>query len=410
MVRDRRNFLKAVGAAGAIGLAGCSGDGDGGGTPTDDSTPTQGGGTTTSTPSGSSELNFIVSVKYMGQGGLFAQAKAADWYTQDMDNVNIQIVDGQSSATTQNSRTITAMSEDTDGILLNPYDAQASKQIVSEAQSLDVPVFNFDTATLDQNVEIGTLFGQYRGGRVVADRFKSEILPDLPENPNVLNAVFSFESTTSQQRLNGFTENVPDSVNFVDTVVSTGTASEASQPILNAIRGASDGVDAIYSNNVGSAMGALVALQQLDRYHKKSNSDHVPAFGIDGGPTLNQRINQGYYDFAVDQPLHFYAPLSLELMFSYLGVDPENSGTHPDQLPKADDDQVTTDELKPANKTVFGIQPWKENFWAPADTTTYETEGTEWWPWVKASHAMITQENADAPYLYGNVLREFENN
>lgn len=413
MVQNRRNFLKTFGAVGAVGLAGCGGDGDGdggeGGTPTEGSTPTQGSGTTTSTPSGSSNLNFVISMKFMAQGGLFAQAKAGDWYTRDMPNVNVTIVDGQSSASEQTTRTINAMNADTSGVLLNPYDARASKQIVQGAKSMDIPVFNFDTATLSKDIEIGTLFGQYRGGKTAAERFKSEILPDLPENPNVLNAVFSFESTTSQQRLNGFTENVPDRVNFVDTIVSLGTPSDASKPILNAIRATDGGVDAIYSNNVGSGMGALVALKQLDSYYKKDHPDHVAAFGIDGGPELNQRIAAGYYNFAVDQPLHFYAPLSLELMFTHLGVDPPNSGTHPDTLPKPSDDKVTTDELMPKNKTVFGSQPWKNNFWTPADTTTYKADGTEWWPWVKARSAMITQDNAEAPYLYGNVLREFEN-
>lgn len=406
MMKDRRGFLKAVGIASSAGLAGCttnSGSGDSGGS--------SNGGTTgsASNGSGNSKLNFVVSVKYLGQGGLLAQAKAADWYTNDMDNVEVQIVNGQSSATTQNERTLGAMTSNTDGVLLNPYDAKASKQIVKEAKSMDIPVFNFDTATLSQNIEVGTLFGQYRGGRVAAERFKEKVLPNLPDSPNVLNAVFSFESTTSQQRLKGFTENVPDSVNFVDTVVSTGQASQASKPILNAIRGTSKEVDAIYSNNVGSAMGALVALQQLDRYYKKGDPKHVPAFGIDGGPTLNKRINKGYYDFAVDQPLHFYAPLSLELMFSHLGVDPPNSGTHPDELPKPGDDKITTEELKPKNKTVFGIKPWEKNFWAPADTTTYKTNDTEWFPWIKARNAMITQENAMAPYLYGNVLRTYNN-
>jgi hypothetical protein len=40
--------------------------------------------------------------------------------------------------------------------------------------------------------------------------------------------------------------------------------------------------------------------------------------------------------------------------------------------------------------------------------TTYDTDGTSWWPWMRAKHAMITQENADAPYLYGNVLAEYQ--
>jgi ABC-type sugar transport system substrate-binding protein len=355
------------------------------------------------------ELNFLVSIKGMGQGGLFAQGQAAKWYTRDMDNVNVQIVEGNFDATEQNTRTINAMSQETDGVLLNPQSAQASTQIVEEAQSMDIPVFNFDTATLSQDINIGVLFGQYAGGRVVAERFKSEIMPNMDADQiNLIGAVFSFESTTSQQRLNGFTENVPDNVNMVNTVVSTGTADEAAGPILNAIRGASEDIHGIYSNNVGSGLGALTALRQLDRYAQKGEEGHVPAFGIDGGPTLNQRISDGYYDFAVDQPLHMYAPLTLELMFTHLGVDPPNSGTRPDTLPTPDSGQITTDDLSIANKELFGIEPWSDQFWAPAEMTTYDTDGTSWWPWMRAKHAMITQENADAPYLYGNVLAEYQ--
>lgn len=409
----RRTFLKSLGVAGSVALAGCGGSGDGGGGDgsSDGSSGSTDAGTSTSgdgqMSDGMDPLNFVLSIKGMGQGGLFAQAKAADWYTQDMDNVSVQIVDGKFSATAQNNRTKAAITDDTDGVILNPFDAKASKQIVKAAQSQDIPVFNFDTATLSKDIPLGVLFGQYNGGKVVAERFKENILPEMPENPNIISAVFSFESTTSKQRLNGFLDNVPDRVNNVNTVVSTGAASEAAQPILNAIRGTDKEIHGIYSNNVGSGLGALTALKQLGRYAKKGSGDHVPAFGIDGGPTLNQRIKEGYYDFAVDQPLHFYAPLALELMFTHHGVDPENSGTRPDSLPEPGDGKLTTDDLKPANKEVFETKPWAKNFWAPAETTVYEANDTEWWPWVKVGHATIDQETADAPYLFGNVLREF---
>ena len=40
--------------------------------------------------------------------------------------------------------------------------------------------------------------------------------------------------------------------------------------------------------------------------------------------------------------------------------------------------------------------------------TEYEAEDQAWWPWMKCQHATITQDNADASYLYGNVYREIE--
>lgn len=401
----RRKLLKGIGAASIAGIAGCTGASNGDGSSND------GGGQNTtigSSSSGSDQTNIVLSMKGMGQGGLFAQGAAANWYTSDMPNVNVNVVEGNFDATEQNTRTINAMNEDTDAVILNPQDSRASKQIVQEGVTNDIPVVNFDTATLSKDIGIGVLFGQYQGGKVVAERFKEEIMPTIDADPiNLIGAVFSFEAATSQQRLNGFTDNIPDNVNVVNTVVSTGTADEAAGPILNAIRGADEEIHGIYSNNVGSGLGALTALKQLDRYAKKGNDGHVPAFGIDGGPTLNKRIKSGYYDFAVDQPLHMYAPLTLELLFGHLGVDPQNSGTRPDSLPKPGDGPIDTDTLSIADKERFGVNPWKEQFWAPAEMTTYESDDEEWWPWMRVKHAMITQDNADAPFLYGNVLQAY---
>lgn len=411
---SRRKLLKGIGAASSIALAGCSGDGgsetDDGGSATDDSS---GEGTTVgdTTETGDNQTNFIVSIKGMGQGGLFIQAAAARWYARDMPNVNVQVVDGQFDSTLQNRRTLNAMSSDTDAVILNPQDAKASRQIVEEGKKNNTPVVNFDTATISNDIPIGVLFGQYEGGRVVAERFKQNILPEIDaDEVNLLGGVFSFESTTSEQRLKGFTDNIPDNVNMVNTVVSTGTADEAAKPMLDAIRGTNKEIHGIYSNNVGSGLGALTALKQVDRYAKKGEDAHVPAFGIDGGPNLNERIKSGYYDFAVDQPLHMYGPLTMELLFGHLGIDPANSGTRPASLPQPGDGQLDTDTLSIADKDIFDTNPWNEQFWAPAEMTTYEAEDEEWWPWMRVKHAMITPDNADAPYLYGNVLKKYREN
>jgi ribose transport system substrate-binding protein len=216
----------------------------------------------------------------------------------------------------------------------------------------------------------------------------------------VITSVFNFESTTSQERLYGFTENVPDSVEVVSRVESDGTPEDSAPDTQSALQANPD-VDAIYSNNVGSGMGALTALEQMDMLYKKGHDDHVMAFGIDGGPELNQRIGNGYYDFAIDQPLHMYAPLTLELLFDYF-----EGGE--DALPQVGDTVKPGEDLSIENKKVEGINPWEEQFWGPAEMTEYEADGEAWWPWMKCQHAMITQDNADAPYLYGNVYREIE--
>ena len=403
---SRRKLIKGVGVTGVVGLAGCSGDGGSGDGDSGDGGSGDGGsgdGASTgdsSDGSSSDTQRFAVSMKSMGQAGLFVQGQAAKWYTRDRDDVEIVILDAQFDASKQTQDAINAINQGLDGILLNPFDAKASRQIVEKATEEDIPVMNFDTATLSEDIVMGALFGQYAGGQVAGERFTEMIDEKGIENPKVITSVFNFESTTSQARLFGFTENIPDSVEVVNRIESDGTPEDSAPQTQSALQANPD-VDAIYSNNVGSGMGALTALDQMDMYHKKDSEDHVMAFGIDGGPELNKRIGSGYYDFAIDQPLHMYAPLTLELMWDYL-----EGGES--ALPQVGDTVTPGEQLSIENKTVEGIQPWSEQFWGPAEMTEYEAEDQAWWPWMKCQHATITQDNADASYLYGNVYREIE--
>ena len=334
----------------------------------------------------------------MGQAGLYVQAKAAQWYTKDMDNVKVTILDGKFDASKQTQEAVNALNQgDVTGLLLDPYDAKASRQIVKAAKSQNVPVMNFDTATLSKDIILGAFFGQYMGGKAAAEKFKKEMKKRNLKNPKVITNIFNLSSTTSQKRLHGFTDNIPDSVQIVDQVVSDGSADAASPKMRSSLQANQD-VDAIFSNNVGSGMGALIALKQMDMYHKKGSDEHVMAFGDDGGPQLNKRIADGYYDFAIDQPLHMYAPLCLELMWKYL-----DKGM--DGIPKVGTTVKPGDQLSLKNKEIDGIHPWKKQFWGPAPMTQYKSDGTTWWPWLKTGHAVITQKNATAPYLYGNVYR-----
>ena len=382
MTTDRRTFLRAAGVAGLGGIAGFTTDRE-----QDDG------------------YHFGVSMKSMGQIGLFVQGQAANWYTQDRDDIRVTIADGEFDAARQTEQTINLLNQGVDAILLNPFDARASTRIVEEAKAQDVPVMNFDTATLSEDILIAVLFGQYRGGEKAAERFL-ELLEERTggQEATVITNVFNIGSTTSVKRLEGFTDNLPDSVEVVDQVVSNGTPEDAAPKMVNSIRANSD-VDAIYSNNVGSGLGALQALDQLDMLAPRDSDDHVMAFGIDGGPNLNQRIQDGLYDFAIDQPLHFYAPISIELMTNYLDADKSA-----DALPSVGDAVVPGEDLTIENKEVFGITPWGNNFWGPADVTEYEFEDKAWYPWVRAQSVEITEENAMAPYLYGTVAREYQEN
>lgn len=77
-----------------------------------------------------------------------------------------------------------------------------------------------------------------------------------------------------------------------------------------------------------------------------------------------------------------------------------------DALPEIDS-EVTTDDVTIEGSEHQGVDPWQEQHWAPAEVRefiTFDREPLDS-PFVTTQAPVITEENADAPYLWGNITR-----
>jgi len=285
-MNSRRKFLKGIGAASIAGLAGCDSQ-ESGSTPEDsdggsmEETETETTGS--SSDSGSREYRFAVSMKSMGQAGLFVQGQAAKWYTQDMDNVGVNILDAQFDA----SETDPGRDQrDQPGRRRHPPEPLRRAGLGTDRGESDRRERPGDELRHRDAVEGHQDRGAVRPVRRRRGRRRAVHGDDRRNRasriPGSSRASSTSRSTTSQERLFGFTENVPDSVEVVSRIESDGTPEDSAPDTQSALQANPD-VDAIYSNNVGSGMGALTALDQMDMLHEKGHEDHVMAFGIDGG-------------------------------------------------------------------------------------------------------------------------------
>ena len=419
----RRTVLKTIGASVTVGLAGCGGDSgdgsdgsdgsgssgsdgsDGSGSSGSDGSDGSGGsdGGSTDGSSGPSPPYDIGMVTMgMSQQGLFTQNMAGQWMVENSDlsdSINLNIANGQLDPTKQTQDGLNFVNQGVDALLIMPIDSNGARQIVERASEEDIPVMSYAITANHNEVDQYISFNSVEAGRMAGERMV-ELLREKNGEPSgqVITSVWSPESTASQQRTRGFMEAIePHPIEDVTRVVSDATASDTQPKVYNALQRYPE-IDAIYSNNQGSGLGAVQALERFERLHTKDHDDHVILTQVDGGPEINQYINDGYVDFGADQPLHYYTPIGVTLLKRYL-----DEGKDPSVIPSVGD-TIEDEDLLPS-PSVFGFEPWGSEYYQPVNIIEYENEDVTH-PWFETQTIPITEDNAMSDNHWGTLYRQ----
>ena len=180
-----------------------------------------------------------------------------------------------------------------------------------------------------------------------------------------------------------------DRVNVRDTLNGE-FAREEAQNVTQQWINSNDEVDAVYSGNLSMGNGVVRALESLDMDAPKGDDDHVILTQMDGSGEINQLVADGVIDAAVDQPNYFYNPIAIEYLRAY-----HEEG--PDAIPEIGD-TITPDELEIQSGNYKDVELWSEPIWSPAEILEQNDH-----PWFKTNSIVITEDNADQPFLWGNV-------
>lgn len=387
---DRRTFIKAAGGATiATTLAGCSA-GDGGQDTTTETTE-DGGTTTASDDGGSSDARQIgISQHRAGGSWITAFFESGTRYAE-AQGYNLETFIHEQDAATQISQVRQMINQDYDGIVLVPYN-ESLNDVIEEANDAGIPVFTANQDATTSAIKSFTAFGNYGAGELCANRMYEALTEQKPDvdTYRILNVRGDFISS-SNARTDGFVETMDthDDVEIVNTIQTNWTQSDAQSKVQTWLNG-NDTPHGIYSSNMTSGLGSFQALDDQGLAHPKGNDDHVVITQLDGGPQVNPKILDGYIDAAVDQPVTFYIPLAIKQMEAYW----ENGD---DAIPSVGD-ELTEDDYSFEPVEYEGAELWSEPNWAPA--TVQEKDGH---PHVQTNGITLTEENADAPYLWGNI-------
>jgi len=414
----RRRFLTLAGAAGTVGLAGCGGGGgDGGGSDGGDgdggSDGSDGGGSDGSdggdgedggsdgSDGGSTDDGGGNSLKKVGYTGFVRGGSWITAYIEAMkvyaDEIGVEL-DARSNEQdaqkqVQDIRDFT--NKGFDGIIANIWSTGAPKGAINDAIAENVPVFTTNADSASEQVPMYTGFSNTAGGRKSGEEMVKALENQKSgEEPwDVLNIRGIQGNQSANQRSQGFLNVAEDDdrINVVDTLLgeySRQTAQNKAQQFINS-NGAPDG---IYSGNLQMGLGVVNALRNLDMLAPKGEDDHIVLTQMDGGPKANPLIADGMIDAAVDQPNYFYNPVAMYYMREFV-----ESGFSSDAIPEIGT-EVTPDQLNIPSTQHKGVDLWSEPIWAPAEIK--ELNGH---PWFKTNSIVITQDNAEEPFLWGNI-------
>lgn len=403
----RRSFLKSVGVAGAVtGLAGCSGQS--GSASGDDSTATSGSTETETDTAGettsSSDDPYTIGFQVGGlQNSWFTSlATATEWYADEL-GMELNIGDGELDPTRQVTVARNLINSDIDALIVNPFDSEAMADPVEEAAEQGIPTFSVDSVATSSELNLYTAFGNFEAGKRAAENAVAQIEAQTGSaSGRIVEVMIEQSAKLGVARHEGTVAGIEqyDDVEIVGEIITNNTRQETTTKVTNFLQRDSD-VDGFVCHAVTTGNGTLNALDRQDMLVSRGQDGHKVVSQIDAGPTTLQAITDGHVDVAIDQPVHFYGPITLHYIKQYL-----DSGMDDSVLPSVGD-TVEADAMSfesAAAEEATGKNVWAENVWAPAQAQG--TEGVEGVPWLRTNSVQVTQDNVDADYLWGNWITD----
>jgi ribose transport system substrate-binding protein len=405
---SRRRLLEATGAASIVGIAGCTGGGgtdtptDAGGDSESGSGGDDGGGSGDSgddSESAETETSMDAGVEmgfstyFRGGAWITAFLEATEFYAKDQ-NFGYNEFGNQESAQKQVSDIRQMANQGFDSILLNVWDSEAVNPAIESAAEQGVPVFTANVDATTDAVTMYVAFSNRAAAETAAEQTVTELEEEKPDQDSyeILEIKGAPAQQITAQRSEPFVEGIGETDGFeiVDTLPGQFTRSDA-QSVTAEWVNSNGAPDAIYSANLSMGLGVLQALKNQGMAAPRGEADHIVLVQLDAGPEVITGIQDGFIDAAIDQPNYFYGPIALEYMDRYVNGDGE------DEIPEVGT-TITADDLTINPGQHKGVELWSEPIWAPAEIV--EKDGHVQF---QTNSVTVTEENADEPYLWGNI-------
>lgn len=219
------------------------------------------------------------------------------------------ITDPGNDVTKQISQVEDMLSQNLDGLFMNPVDAQGIIPALDQAKEAGVPMVGFDTEVGDMSYLVSyTGSDNYNAGKVVGE----DLVKKLPDGGKII----ILDSPTMQSvvdRTNGFMDAIKDH-NF-DVVAQQDAKGnlQVAMGIAEDLLQANPDVVAIFGGNDPTALGALAAANA-------AGIKDCKIYGVDGSPDIKKELASGdslIEGTGAQSPVSI-AEKAVEIMYDYV--------------------------------------------------------------------------------------------
>lgn len=264
--------------------------------------------------------------------------------------VNVANANGDASVQADNMQNY--ITQNVSAIIINPIDSNGIVPSILMANKKNIPVFIIDTNAAGGEIINRNATDNVKAGKTAADAIAQKLKEKYGDYKGiVVNLAGKISQASGADRDSGFMKEIAQYPNI--KVVFRQDCEFDQEKSMNAMMDALQAnatIDAVFSANDNTALGAVKAIEQANRFYPQSDPKHIYVTGIDGNPEGIQAVRDGRIDATISQNPISMGSQSVQMAYDYIknGVQPEKSTESPQML-------ITTSNITSQEVQDFGL-------------------------------------------------------
>lgn len=264
--------------------------------------------------------------------------------------VNVANANGDASVQADNMQNF--ITQGVSAIIINPIDSNGIIPSILMANKKNIPVFIIDTNAAGGEIINRNATDNVKAGQTAANAIAEHI---KAKNGDYVGVVVNLAGKISQasgaDRDSGFMDEIakyPD-IKVVFRQDCEFDQEKSMNAMMDALQ-ANPTIDAVFAANDNTALGAVKAIEQANRFYPQGDSKHIFVVGIDGNPEGISAVRDGRIDATISQNPISMGSISMQMAYDYI-----KNGTVPEQSTESPQMLITTENITSKEVSDFGL-------------------------------------------------------
>lgn len=306
---------------------------------------------TVNSPSADGKITIGVCLSSFHAGFMTAVNQAVTDKGKEL-GITVNVANANGDANVQADNMQNYITQNVSAIVINPIDSNGIVPSILMANKKNIPVFIIDTNAAGGEIINRNATDNVKAGKTAADAIAQNLKDKYGDYKGVVvNLAGKISQASGADRDSGFMKEIAQYPNI--KVVFRQDCEFDQEKSMNAMMDALQAnttIDAVFAANDNTALGAVKAIEQANRFYPQGDPKHIYVIGIDGNPEGIQAIRDGRIDATISQNPISMGSKSIQMAYDYVknGVQPEKSTESPQML-------ITTSNITSKEVQDFGL-------------------------------------------------------